>query len=704
MSTKVDPFFQVFTDLDGTPLENGNLYIGKPNEATIANQVQVWWDRDMTLPATQPIKTIGGYPSNNGVPSVFYVDENYSLVVQDKNGALVYSAPRVVLPGTPVNVQDYGAVGDGVADDTNAIQDAINAVGTSGGGTVYFPAGVYKITDTLFVRYSGVTLIGESEGSTTIAANTDFVGTGGSIPDTMLQFNDHTASGKLFHLGMRDITLNSIYYTGSDGSNPAVTCLFHANWVHYMNIERCTFYGANTGAAGIGALLTAVGDGFTEEFSMLNSFWDCEFTYNYNHLVMGVTGQGSINASQVFRCRVGGNVTTPRGSGMQIRGGSYANSFVDNDVEGCLIGFDVNDTVNYFRGNLAEQNTTDFQGQNTNGTSAAQCFGNEFNVVSSNENGMFVNEHGIVRNLMIEKTAPNLIVDPQFNTKLYESTFLGTSIVAKTADDELGSNTLQFAGGASTTNRARFLINNKEQTLNGWYTFVFRAKADVAGGGLYVRIPTPLADPTNDVRFAQIKSGTSYTLELLEANSHTFVAGKNRSGVLTTDYKIYYGSIYYSNQSISELELRLTAQNADAGATPTNFTVDYFGMFEGRTGFLPADDRVLEKYTDVSALASGGSTIIAKIPFSDSVFMKATSVLTGAFTRSINEMNLEVQNGVAAPWVYHYDLNSFGYDSAGSSVTDDHIYVNGSAEALYFSRSASLAGTNPLYTKLYFYA
>ena len=84
--------------------------------------------------------------------------------------------------------------------------------------------------------------------------------------------------------------------------------------------------------------------------------------------------------------------------------------------------------------------------------------------------------------------------------------------------------------------------------------------------------------------------------------------------------------------------------------------------------------------------------------------MKATSVLTGAFTRSINEMNLEVQNGVSAPWVYHTDLNSFGYDSAGSSVTDDHIFVNSSAEALYFSRSASLAGTDPLYTKLYFYA
>ena len=37
------------------------------------------------------------------------------------------------------NVMDFGAVGDGVADDTDAIQRAINHVYERGGGTVYFP-------------------------------------------------------------------------------------------------------------------------------------------------------------------------------------------------------------------------------------------------------------------------------------------------------------------------------------------------------------------------------------------------------------------------------------------------------------------------------------------------------------------------------------------------------------------------------------
>lgn len=48
-----------------------------------------------------------------------------------------------------VSVKDFGAIGDGVADDTGKIQAALDAVSAAGGGTVYLPSGTYLIAATL---------------------------------------------------------------------------------------------------------------------------------------------------------------------------------------------------------------------------------------------------------------------------------------------------------------------------------------------------------------------------------------------------------------------------------------------------------------------------------------------------------------------------------------------------------------------------
>jgi autotransporter-associated beta strand protein len=56
----------------------------------------------------------------------------------------------------------FGASGDGVQDDTAAIQSALTAAGNGGGGIVYLPAGKYKLTSTLDVP-SGVELRGAFE-------------------------------------------------------------------------------------------------------------------------------------------------------------------------------------------------------------------------------------------------------------------------------------------------------------------------------------------------------------------------------------------------------------------------------------------------------------------------------------------------------------------------------------------------------------
>lgn len=58
---------------------------------------------------------------------------------------------NVLVPGGAVpeyNVKVYGAIGNGSADDTAAIQSAIDACDNGDGGTVLFPNGTYKITGT----------------------------------------------------------------------------------------------------------------------------------------------------------------------------------------------------------------------------------------------------------------------------------------------------------------------------------------------------------------------------------------------------------------------------------------------------------------------------------------------------------------------------------------------------------------------------
>jgi hypothetical protein len=73
---------------------------------------------------------------------------------------------------------DYGAAGDGVADDTTAIQAAISALPTTG-GTLYFPPGDYLFSSTLsFDGKRSVRLLGANGLSNGAQATTRFVYSG----------------------------------------------------------------------------------------------------------------------------------------------------------------------------------------------------------------------------------------------------------------------------------------------------------------------------------------------------------------------------------------------------------------------------------------------------------------------------------------------------------------------------------------------
>lgn len=65
-----------------------------------------------------------------------------------------------MIDGAYINVKDFGATGDGVTDDTAAIQTALNA---GSGRTVYFPEGQYIVSSPLSVK-TRTYLLGEQRG------------------------------------------------------------------------------------------------------------------------------------------------------------------------------------------------------------------------------------------------------------------------------------------------------------------------------------------------------------------------------------------------------------------------------------------------------------------------------------------------------------------------------------------------------------
>ena len=176
--------FPVFQGRDGQPLENGYVWIGVANLNPQTNPVVAYFDAALTIPAPQPLRTLNGYISRAGTPAQIYVDGvNFSILVQDSKGSMVYNFPdgtgispdacgvtydppftdSVPYPvceklAQTVSVKDFGAVGDGVTDDTAAIQAAIDAVFAANGGTVFFPSGVY-ISNPLILKFK-VSLMG----------------------------------------------------------------------------------------------------------------------------------------------------------------------------------------------------------------------------------------------------------------------------------------------------------------------------------------------------------------------------------------------------------------------------------------------------------------------------------------------------------------------------------------------------------------
>ena len=185
--------------------------------------------------------------------------------------ALTKAFPRMI-EGVSISVKDFGAVGDGVADDAAAVQAAID----SGAGTIYFPEGTYLCN--FESHSSGQQFVGAGQEKTTIKNN--------STSAANLAFLQHS------FCGISEMTL--------DQNNVASDCLYmtsfyqKAQHLFIKNHGNSTGvkYGINMSGSTTSAIYDIhwadVDDSFGGHLSVTNSYYSA-----FENLIGGRAGTSS---------------------------------------------------------------------------------------------------------------------------------------------------------------------------------------------------------------------------------------------------------------------------------------------------------------------------------------------------------------------------------------------------------------------------
>lgn len=180
-------------------------------QATVASSMQIdicdnyiSAGQVVTNPQTEGIKIATGVPSPNNIR----VQNNRVLVATP----LLYQVRPLISDGNAsptavINVKDHGAKGDGIADDSGAIQAALNAVPV-GGGLVYLPPGTYTIGTYLQIKRSGTYIRGAGRDLTLIKSTV-------ASPDPLIN------NGLISSYALSQITIEDLALQGVQGPVPS---------------------------------------------------------------------------------------------------------------------------------------------------------------------------------------------------------------------------------------------------------------------------------------------------------------------------------------------------------------------------------------------------------------------------------------------------------------------------------------------------
>jgi hypothetical protein len=218
-----------------------------------------------------------------------------------------------MITGAPANVKDYGAKGDGVTDDTAAIQAALDV-----NYDVFIPFGEYLISSPLIMRLAQQNLRGSGKESVLKAA-TGFASAtvGGSTGSAIIWYQNPTGNW--------------------DGTG----------WIQGGEISDLTLWGRNVGVEGIRYNRVTSGQSFRNlrilqcTIGIYGTKWGWITKFDNLHIIessiTGVRLQNGYNGCTFVNCYLyGANVTTDVQLDMYLD--CYGNSFVGGAIEGCKVG------------------------------------------------------------------------------------------------------------------------------------------------------------------------------------------------------------------------------------------------------------------------------------------------------------------------------------------------------------------------------
>lgn len=244
-------------------------------------------------------------------------------------------------------VTDKGAVGNGVAYDTTAIQDTIDACVAAGGGTVFFPEGTYLITLADLIRalriYPNVVLQG-APGGVSIIKLADAQGSYKYImaPDPVDA--DMTGFG-MFDLVIDQNTTNNSGTPNTTTDTRVVVNIFAGSRIY---IERCRFIDLNN-------TNTIVANGVTvEDVSILNNtFAVTGDASSHDHSTIYFNGEGALIAGNTFRGGTPGQFSIL--TAIEMHGSGYI--VAHNRVSDFLCGANITGTSQVSSNVIAAFNT-----------------------------------------------------------------------------------------------------------------------------------------------------------------------------------------------------------------------------------------------------------------------------------------------------------------------------------------------------------